>query len=1541
ESCKAEKHPAHVILEGLVACNPLPAFPEELLYHLATHLHCWHTAMAHLEGQIFAQPSKGWKSGGMLCDLYSQLQEEDYYIGVKRSRVLTTESRVGLAYMQHSQWAKAQEVFYKSMELLSSTSFAFSTVEQREEHSMWFDGWIICSKHLNQWKNLNEFLHECSNPKLELECATRLQQWDAVDRLTHTYNFNSPIIKLFRAYHALHEVRKRGEEGRLEDEGGEIGGWRRGDWRIEEGRLKKGRGGDCKRRLMKGGGGDWRGRLKEGGKRKDAEKAVQSFNMLIQPGKLNDSALQLTEGRKMLLKCWRALPSPVSACHIPLLLQFQQYVELHESHKLVMEISNAFAKPGSVPEVRGVLNSWRDRLPNKWDTMQCWNDLFVWRNFIFSVIQKIVQSRIKSVEDQKTWCAYLQDMPWTMVKFAAIARKPHKIPEVSVTLLQALEDLSDTNNEIFAAENYLALIEKVKLCLTDQTQVRTGLNIINCFNFDSFPGQNYEEYIAKLFRLKGVLLNRVNSEDISPRKLSSDEITPIETEDAGIALSTALKLYPLLSQGWISWAKFSDKLFFLKKDISYAVSAIISYLFGICLRPDKSRIFLSRVLWLLSHDHENGRPLCSAFGRFSDVLPPHLWVCWLPQLLTGLERLELPESLKILFCVLNYMPQTIYFDIRTAWGEKKDILVGMGAYSTEPTVESAPHLVSATAVPGEETAASSTPSLSPSPRNNTSALHASFMALSQLIVTIRTSFVTLCLALEHLIEELVTHGKPDAMHEILCAIRTLFGQCAELSWHHTHLPLLAQQFFESNITLRYNWHMKPPQSGGSTRSAPLSFTHTVAAGVETSRQLLLSFWEDFKKDFPLAFSESRPLQEIAGGQLPLKGASLTTPRSPHVAMPLLEAMLKLKKWKDILTRRTQMICWEMNLADMFTTLGDLIIRLRVKLEMPGQHWKYIGEAICLSGGLGMEQPVYIERIDPRITLTTRSHYTLKRLGFQASNGSTYHFVLQPYSALQQRADQRMLQFQVILNQLLYRFKETRSRAMAFILNSMVSIHPRCRLLEDTPEYRTFYETFQDMAHVSTGYLDADIPMMLHRNMLRQKVFEAYKKKMQELLKEGKPVIPPLTAHVPSPSRVALCPPEPLNSALPPLGAQRHPIPFSENERMRKVGLSQSPSLSSGQEDNEGGGPSLFSLQKERAVSCSGKQSENLSLESPSPPSLLSVSKGKKSSYLPIPAKSTRTPSSWFAHFNQECHMQAVIDVYEEICEVVSEDLLRSYVHNIHPDADHSFVFIKQFTTNYGMLSIMNYLFSMVDLNPMKLLFAPDTGQLIQLEFKPHFNVQYFLLEYTGRVPFRFTRNIEALIGPFGRLGLLPGVMFSLMECLQKNEFHLRNLLCLIFRDDLMALSQNRASLLSSAALSRRDVQQAMHRSPPHSSSSSLQEKSGMPHSYSHPKMESSTGTSSVLSSSDALLSTLPTRENNRPPPYSQAASFSIKEEGGLPSGAYANTSGGKFSSSQRSSTSLKAPEVPLTTSELREKVNDNLQRVVALIRQFENNSNVR
>lgn len=105
------------------------------------------------------------------------------------------------------------------------------------------------------------------------------------------------------------------------------------------------------------------------------------------PERVVDFQRQCEAGLQSLLHQWTLLPPLVSASHIPLLYNMQQYVEFQEACAILSNLASTTA--GNVElkstELKGILAIWRDRLPNFWDDVDIWSDLVAWRQHVFGI----------------------------------------------------------------------------------------------------------------------------------------------------------------------------------------------------------------------------------------------------------------------------------------------------------------------------------------------------------------------------------------------------------------------------------------------------------------------------------------------------------------------------------------------------------------------------------------------------------------------------------------------------------------------------------------------------------------------------------------------------------------------------------------------------------------------------------------------------------------------------------------------------------------------------------------------------------------------------------------------------------------------------------------------------------------------------------------------------------------------------------------------------------------------------------------------------
>ena len=78
---------------------------------------------------------------------------------------------------------------------------------------------------------------------------------------------------------------------------------------------------------------------------------------------------------------------------------------------------------------------------------------------MFSIVQSAVSaSPHLTAEAKRTWPPFLQDLPWTMLRFASITRSSHQLRDISLALLIKLQHLPAFHQPAYAQEHLAALV---------------------------------------------------------------------------------------------------------------------------------------------------------------------------------------------------------------------------------------------------------------------------------------------------------------------------------------------------------------------------------------------------------------------------------------------------------------------------------------------------------------------------------------------------------------------------------------------------------------------------------------------------------------------------------------------------------------------------------------------------------------------------------------------------------------------------------------------------------------------------------------------------------------------------------------------------------------------------------------------------------------------------------------------------------------------------------------------------------------------------
>jgi len=132
-----------------------------------------------------------------------------------------------------------------------------------------------------------------------------------------------------------------------------------------------------------------------------------------------DSNSVLEDVSSMWLRSWQALPPFACGAHYALLSSAQRVREMHESIVVCQGVERCVRIQGGGLDLKQVLCTWRDRLPNKWDGVLNWEPLLLWREHLF----KFITRTLGSAQIEDTSRAHVQDSNWTLLKLAHVARK--------------------------------------------------------------------------------------------------------------------------------------------------------------------------------------------------------------------------------------------------------------------------------------------------------------------------------------------------------------------------------------------------------------------------------------------------------------------------------------------------------------------------------------------------------------------------------------------------------------------------------------------------------------------------------------------------------------------------------------------------------------------------------------------------------------------------------------------------------------------------------------------------------------------------------------------------------------------------------------------------------------------------------------------------------------------------------------------------------------------------------------------------------------
>ncbi|KAJ5114009.1 hypothetical protein N7456_002543 [Penicillium angulare] len=1182
------------LLEGVVRASPRFKVPPHVMKYLSRTYDAWYTAATYLE-ESAVKP---------IIDTSTVRESNldalvEVYAGLQEDDFFYGAWRRRCKFVETNAALsyEQQGMWDKSQQLYENAQIKARSGAMpfsQGEYFVWEDHWLICAQKLQQWEILSDFAkHENLNDLL-LESAWRnIENWQSEGN-------REQLESLIKSVSDAPTPRRTFFQAFMA---------------LLQYHTKK--------------------------------ENMQDFNSVC------DESIQLS------IRKWLQLPKRITNAHIPILQHFQLLVELHDASHICGSLAQTNERnlDTKSAELKLLLGTWRDRLPNLWDDINTWQDLVTWRQHIFQLINGTYLSLLPPQTNNVASNSYAyrgyHETAWIINRFAHVARK-HQMPEVCINQLSRIYTLP--NIEI--QEAFLKLREQAKCHYQNPKELNSGLDVINNTNLNYFGPQQKAEF----YTLKGMFLAKLD-----------------QTNEANEAFGVALYYDLRLAKAWSEWGQYSDQRFkAAPANYELASNAVSCYLEAAGLyKSAKSRKLLSRILWLLSLDNDEGQ-IANAFENFKGDTPVWYWITFIPQLLTSLSHREARLCKAVLVKIAKLYPQALFFLLRT---NREDMLSikkqhdqkqeklnrarqqqqQSSSPSQKPNGEASPAQKPPTSVPAPSASPANQAANLPtaqSPAQNQSAQQSPAQPPSQvqaspsqaqtpippgqaqpqgapghLQVPGQAGTPQQQPAQQPQQNQGATTGenekeplkKPwEYSDEIMSGLKTAF-------------PLLALSMETMVDQIHKNFKCPPDEDAYRLIVALLN------DGLAYVGRMPGSYAQDFKLPTATEANITRFAETILPAHIRKSFEADFVSKKPT----MYEYIQKLRRWRDKFEEKLDRRPQSGNLENYSPHLSEFRFLKFDEVEVPGQYLLHKDKN---------QDFVRIDRFLPDVDLVRGIGVCHRRLKIRGHDGSIQAFAVQHPAARHCRREERILQLFRIFNGLLAKRKESRRRNLYFHLPLMVPLAPHIRLVRDDSSYISMQGIFEDYC--------------------------------------------------------------------------------------RRAGINKDE-------------PVLFTMDRMRSLA---------------------------------ETKQNRSPDQ------QQVLRTEILTAVQD--KWVPSTVVLEYFQQTYPNFADFWLFRRQFAYQYAAVAFMTYVMHIGNRYPNKILISRSTGDIWGAELIPTINPAKAIFYNPEQVPFRFTPNIQTLLGPIATEGLFACAMMAISRCLTEPRHELEQQLSIFVRDEMMfwATAQHRGSL---------------------------------------------------------------------------------------------------------------------------------------------------
>jgi transformation/transcription domain-associated protein len=973
------------LLEGAVRAGPGCKIPPHVLKFEAKTYDAWYTALVQLEESAITPVVNSAKAMESNLDALVEL-----YAGLQEDDLFYGTWRRRCKFVESNAALSFEQngMWDDAQKMYESAQIKARTGAipfSQSEYMLWEDHWVQCAQKLQQWDILQDFAKHENFQDLLLECTWRnTEMWQVADSREQLDSLIKGVMDAPTP--------------------------RRSFFQAFMSLLKL----------------------------HSKTETPADFS------KVCDEAIQLS------IRKWHQLPKRITQAHIPLLQNFQQLVELHDASVICSSLAqtnqgNLDVKSG---ELKLLLGTWRDRLPNVWDDIQAWQDLVNWRQHIFGLINSTYLNLLPPQGQNANGASFAyrgyHETAWIINRFAHVARK-HQLPEVCINQLSRIYTLP--NIEI--QEAFLKLREQAKCHYQNKDELNQGLDVINNTNLNYFGPQQKAEF----YTLKGMFLDKLDQKG--------------EAEEAyGMALFFDIKL----PKAWAEWGYYNDNAF--KKEptnYEFAKNAVSCYLEAAGLfKSAKSRKLLTRILWLLSLDDVQGT-LGAMFDNYKGETPVWYWITFIPQLLTGLGHKEAEKAHVILEKIAKCYPQALYFQLRT---NREDMLtIKKNQEAKEERDRRAKAAKQSIAAQNAIKTGSPSATRSETPAGNNSEGPSSSRpttATGEAALNVKTeptdskdapkgangtAAAPAANGQQNLppSQEVVTKKPPwEHTEEILSVLKTAF-------------PLLALSM--ETMVDQIQKHFKCPPDEDAYRL----IVALLNDGLSYVSRMPTSYAQDVKLPSATETNITRFAETILPAHIRKSFEADFVVKKPTMH----EYIQKLRRWRDKFEEKLDRRPLRTNLESYSSHLGEFRFLKFDEVEVPGQYLQHKDKN---------QDFIRIERFLPNVDLVRGIGVCHRRLKIRGHDGSVHPFAIQHPAARHCRREERILQLFRHFNGTLSKKKESRRRNLNFHLPLMIPLAPHIRMVQDDSSYVSLQGIWEDHCRQTPGVTKDDPILYTMENM---------------------------------------------------------------------------------------------------------------------------------------------------------------------------------------------------------------------------------------------------------------------------------------------------------------------------------------------------------------------------------------------------------------------------------------------------------------------------